>query len=120
MNKDEPLEIKNAIINAATIDADDHGMLTAWLRLDYGGWMQGFGGYTLYKPKFPKSPNYAGHFMWRVMKIVGVTEWKDMIGKTIRVKCNHCGIEAIGHIVEDSWFYPKEEFAELKTKGSDD
>ena len=44
-------EIKNAVIKKATITNDDHGLLSAWLDLDYGGSGQGFGGYSLYLPK---------------------------------------------------------------------
>lgn len=50
------METKNAIIESATITSDDHGCLSAWLMLDYGGCGQGFGGYALYLPKSMNSP----------------------------------------------------------------
>ena len=40
-------EIKNAIITGTYLGIEDHGILTFWLYLDYGGSGQGFGGYQL-------------------------------------------------------------------------
>ena len=113
------METKNAIIESATITSDDHGLLSAWLHLDYGGSGQGFGGHALYLPKGFKhhnlcAPNYAGHFIWRCMEIAGVSEWSDLKGKTIRVRATHGGVEAIGHIVKDDWFNPSEDFERMK------
>jgi len=41
------METKNAVIKTYA----DHGVLSGWLVLDYGGTGQGFGGYSLYLPK---------------------------------------------------------------------
>lgn len=111
------IEVKNAIITSATITNDDHGLLSAWLMLDYGGAGQGFGGYCLYLPKSFKHHamlSHAGHFIWRVMEVADVTEWSKLVGKTIRVRCEQSYVEAIGHIVKDDWFNPEEDFAGIK------
>jgi hypothetical protein len=108
---------RNAVIDLATISRDDHGLLSAWLMLDYGGSGQGFGGYALYLPRewkhAPGQPNFAGHFIWRVMEVTDVTEWSRLVGRTIRVRATDGGIRAIGHIVKNEWFDPTSEFNEV-------
>lgn len=117
-------QIKNAIIEDTTLDMRDHGVLTAWLHLDYGdGSHQGFGGYALYLPKDYKhhsvNGDYAGHFIFRCMEITGVEDWAKVKGKSIRVKFEGgpgftCKIIAIGHITKDDWFNPDDDFQKMK------
>ncbi len=111
--------IQNAVIDSASITCGDRGFLDAWIHLDYGGSGQGFGGYVLYLPKsfsHHALESVAGHHIFRIMEIAGVTEWEKLKGKTIRVrKQEEWGtIDAIGHIIKDDWYSPKADFAHLK------
>jgi hypothetical protein len=111
------MEIKNAKIKSTSIEIEDHGFLTAWLHLDYGGSGQGFGGYALGRstkkeiaePRKDNSGIFAAAFLREIMETVGVYKWDELVGKTIRVKYLnfHSPIIAIGNIIEDRWFDPK-------------
>ena len=107
----------NAVIKSATITNADHGVLSAYIHLDYGGAGQAFGGYVLYSPSAKSGSheaNYAGLFIWRVLETVGVSEWERLPGKTVRVRQEHDKVHAIGHIVKDEWFYAGQEFTALE------
>lgn len=118
------IQIRNARIEAVEIDTER--CLSAWLRLDYGGSGQGFGGYVLYMPAWGSarpgdSPeyqrylgNYAGVFIHRCIQIGGVEKWEQLPGKTIRARHEHTKVHAIGHILKDDWFNPSEEFARIE------
>ena len=100
-------EIRNAVINDATIEISDHGILTSWLALDYGGLSQGFGGRVLLKRGSGDTRNYAGWWLLRVLEVAGVRNWDALVGKTIRVRRRDDLVVAIGHIVKDDWFSPE-------------
>ena len=111
---EEKIEIKNAVITSAEIDTER--CLSVWMHLNYGGSGQEFGGYVLYMPKGAKHFNIeslAGHFIYRCIEIAGVEKWSQLAGKTIRVKASSGKVHAIGHIVNDDWFNPSEDFAQL-------
>jgi hypothetical protein len=107
---------ENAVIDYAEIRNDDHNVLTAWIGLDFGGTHQGFGGYALYLPPtfdHHKMNGPAGHFIDRCMRIAGVSKWSEMKGRTVRAERDSLlgPIKGIGHIVNDEWFFPEQDFA---------
>lgn len=108
------IEIKNAIIEKAVLDIGDRGFLTANITLNYGGGAhQSFGNYALYLPKsftHHKLNSVAGHFISRVMEVADASQWDKLSGKTIRVKASYDKILSIGHIINDDWFTPSEDF----------
>ena len=97
-------EIKNAIIRSAEIFVEDHGLLTAYLSLDYGGSCQGFGGYSF--EKHP-APHFAASFIRGCLRVAGVEKWSQLIGRTIRADADYTKIHRIGHIVDDVWYNPE-------------
>lgn len=102
--------VKNAIISSASLSIADHGILSGWIHLDYGGQGQGFGGHGLHVIGAMGEANYAGWWITRVLEIAGVTSWDQLKGKTLRVSIRDGLIQGIGHIVNDEWFFPKPDF----------
>lgn len=112
------MKIQNAVIESVEITTNDRGILDVWVHLDYGGSGQGFGGYALYLDKsytHHRLESVAGHHIFRIMQIAGVTTWAQLKGKPIRVRTDGSfgPIEAIGHIVKEDWFCPKDDYARL-------
>jgi hypothetical protein len=92
---------RNAIILSAEIFIEDHGNLSAYVNLSYGGSGQGFGGYAL-------DNDFASVFIRKVMEVVGVTKWEDLRGKSVRVIGDDYRIVSLGNIIKDVWFTPSD------------
>ena len=106
-------KICNARIESVSLSIADHGVLSGWLYLDYGGSGQGFGGHSLYalaRGFDGNIGNHCGHFITRCCQIAGVDKWEDLKGKTIRADADHGKVHGIGHILKDDWFYPSEDW----------
>jgi len=95
------MEIKNAKIESTQLGKEDHGIPTCFITLDYGSAGQGFGGYDL--------RYYGIEMIIRILEVVDVEKWEDLVGKYVRVKIEDGLIQAIGHITKDSWYNPKAE-----------
>lgn len=112
--------IHNVLIKRATLGTSDSPVFTAWLHLEGPGWGQGFGGYALdvwsEKDKERVPHVSCGIFLSGVMRAVNVQSWEDVPGKYIRVEKRDGLIVAIGHIVNDVWFWPKQELAPVQQK----
>lgn len=66
-----------AKIESTFLGFEDHGILTAYVNVNYGSASQGIGGYDL--------RDKAGPFIDRLLKACGVTSWEKLVGRTIYV-----------------------------------
>jgi hypothetical protein len=105
----------NALIESTMLGYEDHGILTCYLMLKQKGSGQGFGGYRLDAPKGYSI--YTDFWIKRILEVVGVKTWEELVGKHVQVKGEEYGtIEGIGHITDDLWFYPAKEIEKLRMK----
>ena len=105
-------EIKNAIIRAVDLTTEN-GFLETWLTVEYGDdTIQKFGGTVLYLPEGYKNHDInspAGHAIHRIMSIADVSDWNEIVGKSVRVTIEDNVIKAIGHITKDIWYDPSKD-----------
>lgn len=76
-----------ARIRSTMLGYEDHGILTAWLDLDFGGSGQGAGGYGLdeYDKELDRRVAHAacGAFIAGVLSACGVQSWEKVAGRTV-------------------------------------
>lgn len=106
-------EIVNAKISRAFLGYEDHGILTIFLTLDYGGSGQAFGGYALDKYDGVEKKRVAhagcGAFVAGVLRVTECDSWEKIVGKLVRVEreSSYNGrVLGIGHPLKDEWFHP--------------
>lgn len=105
--------IENARIDGINLGYEDHDVLTLWVGLDFGGGMhQGYGGYVLDGPydkqtKTRKPALIAGETVVYMLKVFGCENWGKLNGLPARAWRDPrvSTIGAIGHFLEDRWFY---------------
>ena len=106
------MSIENVQISSAYIRVERGIFLTAGLFVDGDGWGQNFGGSLLVNKHhgFNEKSGWGLEYISRIMEIAGVEEWSDVKGCFIRIKrgAESEAIEAIGHIIKDDWFSPRE------------
>ena len=78
MNSTPSPERELGIIKSASLGFEDHGLLTFWLDLDFGGSGQGFGGYCL-------GGGFTDACIRGILEAVGVKDWVDLVGKQVWV-----------------------------------
>ena len=106
--------IENALIRSVWLGIEDHGLLSAFVHLDYGNAGQGFGGYNL----GCTGANYCGLFVRRTLEVVGSDDWAKLVGKPCRAKIADGLVVAIGHFLDDKWFKAGDELRALEMKVS--
>jgi len=120
------MEIKNAVVTSTYLGIEDHGIMTCYLYLDYGGSGQGFGGYGFDSP-VKESGKFKGRvgtafgceFIRRVLTVLGVDKWENLPGTHLRVKAEQIKIHEIGHILKDNWFSPEALAREMVIGGAE-
>jgi len=109
------MEIENAKITSTMLGIEDHGVLTFFLYLDFGGTGQGFGGYCLdqYDPVSDKrrSSPKSMDLISLIIKTVGVESWENLPGKYIKVKHDRNKVYGICGIVSNEWMMIEDFFS---------
>ena len=77
---EQDLNREIAKIERTHLGFEDHGILTGFLHVSYGGATQGVGGYGI--------ATVAGQYLERTLKACGVQAWEDLRGRTIYVLTN--------------------------------
>lgn len=103
---------ENARITKQTISMADHGCLTFFVYLEARAWSAGYGGYNiahgyLGADEFSAETGNGLEAMMRIMDVVGVERWEDLVGKYVRCKVESSGmgpVIEIGNIIKDKWF----------------
>ena len=96
----------NAIITRTALGQLGRGF-SSYIYLRQGMEGQGFGGRSL-------GAKYLHCWVKRILEVVGVDTWEELVGKHVRVAGDDFEIKGIGNIIEDKWFYPEEEFNEIR------
>ena len=108
-------KIENARIKNFYIGYEVHGCFTMTIQLECCQWIVNFGDYVLGDlDTWSQGPNLALWFIGTMLKTVGVSNVKELIGKIVRIKSEEGRIVAIGHCLEDRWFNPSEDMNNLQ------
>tara|TARA_R110000851_G_C13000142_1_gene558222 strand:- start:127 stop:483 length:357 start_codon:yes stop_codon:yes gene_type:complete len=118
------MKIVNATITSTQLGYQDHGILTSFIMLDYGGSGQGFGGYCFDEPikvdgeySHREGVKFGMEYIRQVLDCTGVRNWEELVGKHVRVRQEHSKVHSIGHILEDKWFCPEDLANEMFGEG---
>ena len=110
--------MENAKITKASISMADHGCLTFGITLEGDGWGVVYGGYCighgyLGADKFTAENGSGLEAMMRIMDVVGVSKWEDLVGNYIRVDTSdRLGtVDTIANITKNKTFNIREFFA---------
>jgi hypothetical protein len=102
--------MKNAVIVKASIGIGDTGTLDINIVFDYGDCKQELCCEVHEPGSGINGKSYAGHFIYRILVIADVPTWAQLEGRAVRVKKDGIRIDAIGHIIDDTWLYTGKEF----------
>ena len=112
------MTIRNAKITETKLGREDHGIFTFMVFIEFYGSGCGVGGYALdyYNRETEKRVFSAKGLeaISKILEVVGVDNWEDLIGSYIRIKDNGWGstVDEIGNLMEEKWFNLREFFSE--------
>lgn len=115
-------EIKNALIEDVSLGREDHGILTFYLMLDYGGLHQGFGSYAMDSPvkrdgEIKREGSAFGcQCIIEILDTVGAPSWEKLKGKHVRAILEGHMIKGIMNILDDKKVFIPSELYEQKYK----
>lgn len=122
-NQDITTNIEEMKISSVDLSMEDHGCLVLRMWLINTKKIVLFGNALLGKG-YLGADSFEGNelgteYIMRIMDIVGVSSFNDMVGKYIRVEANwgHT-VDKIGNITEDKWFSQKEFFGKVSNKNT--
>ena len=96
------MEIKNAKVQSTRLGLSGPNLLF-WLHLDYGGVVQGFGGFGLISDSDGKGTAFGAAAIRAALKVCDTNEWEKLAGQSVRVKLERGRIVAIGHFLKEEW-----------------
>lgn len=104
------MAIKNAKITSTMLGREDHGILTFMVYITFdSGVVCGVGGYHLdeynAKTKTRVFSVKSMEIISKILEVVGVDAWEDLLGQYIRVEDDGWGsfITKIGNLIDDKW-----------------
>ena len=98
-------EIKNAVIESASVCLERDTFISLSLCFDYGGSGQCSGiSFGVADKNKIVEPNYMAHYIGRILNLVGVDSVEKLKGKSVRVDASNSGVFRIGHYLEDKWY----------------
>ena len=116
---------QNAKITRTSLGTEDHGILSAWLYLEFEGGGQAFGGWALDGARktgeAERTDSAAcGAFISGVLRTVEIDLWEKLPGTIVRIRRHkeRDTIIAIGHAYKDRWFEPDKVFQNLLNAGN--
>lgn len=100
-----PETIENAIIESVSIGYQDHGILSADVRVNGDGWGVAIGGYRLDAPPGGLPSLALGAFVAAFLKTLEISEWERLPGTMIRVKTHAAGSRVVefAHPIKNKW-----------------
>jgi hypothetical protein len=103
-------EIVNCKIVSTFLGIEDHGIFTWTIGCEGDGWFQAAGGYD--------EKRSSGEKIQLLLTTLGVLQWEHLKNINVRIKRNNTKILAIGHIVDNQWFYFKQEQSNQFSNGT--